>query len=193
MTDRPQRKRIRLTDYDYSAPGAYFITICTREKRCILSRISAGAAVVLSTEGQFVDRAIKNISVIYPGIAVDDYVIMPNHVHILLRIMEQESGRLIAAPTARTVVGQGTIAAPTAGAVVGQGTIAAPTVSTVVGQMKRWVSRQAGTALWQKSFYEHIVRNESDYHEIRTYIDNNPARWTEDRLYPFESETPETP
>ena len=100
MTDRPQRKRIRLTDYDYSAPGAYFITICTREKRCILSRISAGAAVVLSTEGQFVDRAIKNISVIYPGIAVDDYVIMPNHVHILLRIMEQKSGRLIAAPTA---------------------------------------------------------------------------------------------
>ena len=61
--------------------------------------------------------------------------------------------------------------------------ISAPTVSTVVGQMKRWASRQAGTALWQKSYHEHVIRNENDYREIWEYVDTNPARWAYDRYF----------
>ncbi len=61
--------------------------------------------------------------------------------------------------------------------------ISAPTVSTVVGQMKRWASRQAGAALWQKSYHEHVIRNENDYREIWEYIEANPAKWAEDRYY----------
>ena len=80
---------------------------------------------------------------------------MPNHVHLLLRIREDDGGRMISAPT----------------------------ISTVVGQMKRYVSKQVGTALWQKSFHEHVVRGEQDYREIWNYIDGNPARWAEDRYY----------
>ena len=61
--------------------------------------------------------------------------------------------------------------------------ISAPTINTVIGQMKRWASKQIGTSIWQKSFHEHIIRNEQDYREIWAYIENNPAKWAEDRYY----------
>ena len=158
--DLPERKYIRLPEYDYSAPGAYFVTICTADRRCILSSI-VGAAISrppevrLTRYGEIVDLAIRNISSVYPHVSVDHSVIMPNHIHLILRIRQDEGGRMISAPT----------------------------LSTVVGQMKRWASKQAGTALWQKSFHEHVIRNEKDYQEIWTYIENNPAKWAEDRYY----------
>lgn len=158
----PKRKQIRLHQYDYSSPCAYFITICTAERRCILSDITVGAAnsrpldsshaLRLTAYGEIVDFAIRNISSIYPSLSVDQYVIMPNHVHLLVRIHTDESGRQIAAPT----------------------------ISTVIGQMKRWASKQARCSLWQKSFHEHIIRNDRDYKEIASYIDQNPAKWAED-------------
>ena len=165
--DLPKRKQIRLQNYDYSSPGAYFVTICTHDRRCILSDIVVGAAtsrppeVRLTQYGEIVDLAINTISSIYPGISVKKYVIMPNHVHLLLRICEDENGRQTACPAG----------------------IAAPKVSTVIGQMKRWASMQARTVLWQKSFHEHVIRNENDYREIWEYIEANPARWAEDRPF----------
>ena len=130
IMDLPVRKRIRLPNYDYSSPGAYFITICTRERRCILSEIAVGAATSrppeshLTALGEIVDSAIKSIPAIYPAVFIDNYVIMPNHVHLILRINTDNDGRQIAAPT----------------------------VSTVIGQLKRWASIQAKTALWQNHF-----------------------------------------
>ena len=159
--ERPKRQRIRLQAYDYSTPGAYFVTICTRDRRCILSDIAVGAAISrppelrLSRCGEIVALAIRNIPSVYPNVSVDHSVIMPNHVHLILRLHDDENGRMISAPT----------------------------VSTIVAQMKRWASRQAGTALWQRSYHEHVIRNESDYREIREYIENNPVRWIEDRYY----------
>ncbi len=157
----PKRKQIRLPDYDYSSPGAYFVTICTHEKRCILSSVAVGAAISrppevrLTRYGEIVDLAIQNIASVYPHISIDKYVIMPNHVHLILQIHTDKNGRLIAAPT----------------------------VSTIIGQMKRWASRQAKIPLWQKSYHEHVIRSEADYREIWEYIDTNPARWAEDRYY----------
>ena len=159
--DLPKRKQNRIPEYDYSAPGAYFVTICTQDRRCILSNITVGAAtsrppeVILTSYGEIVDLAINRIPTVYPGVSVDHYVIMPNHVHMILRICSGEDGRQIAAPT----------------------------VSTVIGQMKRWASVRAGAALWQKSFHDHVIRNEEDFREIWDYIDTNPARWAEDRYY----------
>ena len=161
IMDLPKRKRIRLPNYDYSSPGANFITICTKEKRCTLSDIAVGAAISrppevrLTRYGEIVDLAIRNIPSVYPNVSVDHSVIMPNHIHLILRLHHVEGGRMISAPT----------------------------VSTVVGQMKRWASKQAGTALWQKSYHEHVIRNEDDYRQIWEYIENNPARWVEDRYY----------
>ena len=109
----------------------------------------------LGAFGEIVDLAINNISSVYPGFSVDKYVIMPNHVHMIVRIDTDKDGRQVAAPT----------------------------VSSVVGQMKRWASIQAKTALWQKSFHEHVIRNADDYREVLEYIDGNPAKWAEDRYY----------
>lgn len=163
--DYPHRKPIRLTEYDYASPGAYFVTVCTHDRRCILSRIDVGAAisrpqdtpiaVILTPYGEIVDQAIRNIPSIYPHISVDKYVIMPNHVHLILCIHGDDAGRLIAAPT----------------------------VSRVIGHMKRWASKQTGIALWQKSFHEHIIRNEADYRQIGDYIASNPGKWAEDQYY----------
>ena len=159
--DLPKRKQLRLSDYDYSSPGAYFVTICTQDRRCIMSEIAVGAAISrppevrLTRYGEIVDLAIRNISSVYPGVSVDHYVIMPNHVHLILRLHHVEDGRMISAPT----------------------------VSTIVAQMKRWASRQAGMALWQKSFHEHVIRGERDYREIWDYIETNPAGWAGDRYF----------
>lgn len=108
----------------------------------------------LSHIGKIVDEAINQISVIYPSVFVDNYVVMPNHVHLLLAF-DNSSGRIISAPT----------------------------LSTVVGQMKRAASKKAGFSLWQKSFYDHVVRNQQDYGEIWRYITENPISWDLDTLY----------
>ena len=160
----PKRKRIRLTDYDYSTSGVYFITTCSRDREPLFWSktfpVAAGAAISrplnavpipykLTAHGEIVEQAINNIPECYSGVSIDKYVIMPDHVHLLMRI--ENNGRLIAAPT----------------------------VNTVVGQMKRWASKQAGISLWQKSYYEHVIRNAVDYEETYTYIEGNPTRWLE--------------
>ena len=186
----PKRKRIRLPDYDYSSPGAYFITLCTKDRRCILSRITVGADVPDGTRPQLTDPAgadapdgqrpqltdpvgadalggpclqLTDTGKVVEqyilstermiGFHVDKYVVMPNHIHMILRI---ENG----APRA-----------------------SAPTVSDAVGALKRLVNRKVGRDIWQRSFHEHVIRNEHDYREIWEYIDRNPAKWDEDRYY----------
>ncbi|MGN1004614.1 MAG: transposase [Oscillospiraceae bacterium] len=162
-TELPRRKPNRLRDYDYSQPGAYFVTICTRGRENIFWRENVGADIIrlgtpagdlLSRYGKIAECAILAISDHYTGVTVDQYVVMPNHLHILVRISET-GGRLIAAPT----------------------------LSTVIGQLKRHVAKQIGQPIWQRSFYDHIIRNEDDYRTIWEYIANNPAKWTEDRFY----------
>ncbi len=154
----PKRKSNRLPDFDYSSPGAYFITICTQNRRCILSRISVGADALggprlqLTDAGKVVEQYILSTDRMI-SFHVDNYVIMPNHIHMILRI---DSGP----PRA-----------------------SAPTVSDAVGALKRLVNRKLGHNLWQRSFHEHVIRNEHDYREIWEYIDTNPARWAEDRYY----------
>ncbi|MBQ7691969.1 MAG: transposase [Oscillospiraceae bacterium] len=160
----PSRKRIRLAEYDYSTSGVYFITVCTRDRAPLFWNVASLAAVGaaisrppsavpvpyhLTAHGKTVEQAILNISEHYVGAFVDKFAIMPDHIHLLLRI--ENSGRLIAAPT----------------------------VNTVIGQMKRWASKQAGFSLWQKSYYEHVIRNDADYEEACAYIEGNPARWLE--------------
>lgn len=158
--DLPQRKSNRLPDYDYSTPGAYFITICAADRE-IMFWDGVGADnirpenVTLSAIGKLVEQGIQNIPIHYENISIDKYCIMPDHIHFILSIQPDSSGRMISAPT----------------------------VSTVVGSMKWWISRQVGRPIWQKSFYDHGIRNQQDYLMIWEYIDNNPARWKEDRFY----------
>lgn len=156
----PKRVRNRLTKYDYSTANAYFITICTDKRKMLLWKAELTAAatakdVPLSQIGETVDWIIRNIPVHYPAVSVDHYVIMPNHVHLLLQINTDGSGRPMAAPT----------------------------LSTIINQMKGAATKQVGFAIWQKGFYDHVIRGENDYREIWNYIEGNPSRWMEDELY----------
>ncbi len=162
--DLPKRKPNRLKEYDYSQPGYYFITICTHQMRQLFwpSQPLVGADIIrpdqprLSKLGQIVERAIRDIPSHYAHYSVEKYVIMPNHIHLILRISEGD-GRMISAPT--------------------------KPVPIVIGQLKRTVAKQAGFSLWQKGYCDHVIRTESVYLRVWNYIDTNPAKWSEDRYY----------
>ena len=158
----PKRKPNRLTEYDYSTPNAYFITVCTQDRKNLFwtdvgAAISRQENVSLTDLGIVVKQSIDEIPEHYPAITVDNYVIMPNHIHLLLQINADIDGRPMAAPT----------------------------ISTVVNQMKGVISKRAGFSVWQKGFYDHVIRNDNDYRDIWKYIEGNPGKWTEDKLYIF--------
>ena len=154
MNELPKRNPIRITDYDYSTPGAYFVTVCTANREKIFWNV-VGADIIrpenvpLSAAGQIAEQGILQMAEHYEYVVVDKYCIMPDHIHLILRIESGIDGRMISAPT----------------------------VSTLVGSMKRWVSRQIGRPIWQKSFYDHGIRNQQDYDEIWQYIENNPLKY----------------
>ena len=162
MLELPKRKKNRIQDFDYGKVGAYFVTICIENRKPVLWNMDAvGAAtcrpqsVALSHLGETIDIAINQIPTHYSNVKVDHYCIMPNHIHMILSIMPDESGRQIAAPT----------------------------ISTIIGNMKRWVSMKIGYSIWQKSFYDHIIRDCDDYNVRVKYIHENPIRWYYDELY----------
>ena len=178
--DRPERKNPRLRGWDYGAGGTYFVTFCTSAHRPVLSSIRRGdpcgrPPLVLTPLGECVAEAIA-----LTGVRVEHQVIMPNHVHLLLTL---ERAATRAAPT-----GAGTQAdarvSPT-----DRGTQAAAELGRLVGTVKsRSVHLAAGRGLeagrlWQRGYYDHIVRSENDFLRIWTYIDNNPLRWELDCYY----------
>ena len=170
MTDLPERKRIRLEEYDYSAAGAYFVTICTKNRENILWETTAelqpnavGAVIGrphynhrLNESGLIVEKYIKQIPQHYKHVNVDNYVVMPNHVHLLLSINEiGDDGRPMTAPT----------------------------LSWIINQFKGACSKQIGYSIWQKSFYDHVIRTQHDYAQIWQYVDENPLKWESDEYY----------
>ena len=154
-----ERKRLRLEGYDYASCGAYFVTVCTKEKRSILAHIVGadahiGPHVALTRYGRIVEKYLCRI----PGIT--EYVIMPNHVHMIVIIEPEESGPMRAS---------------------------APTISQYIKSFKGLATKEAGISLWQRSFYDHVIRDETDYLRIASYIMENPAKWMEDPYYVPES------
>lgn len=149
----PTRKLYRLKGHNYNSPGAYFITICTAN-RCPLFWRDVGASIArpedvpLSMYGTIVDTAIRMIPQVYPAISVDRYVIMPDHIHLLLQIHTSADGRPMVAPT----------------------------IDMVVRQLKGYVTKQIKRPIWQKLYYDHVVRGIQDYNDIWTYIENNPSK-----------------
>ena len=160
--DLPKRKTIRLPNYDYSSPGAYFVTVCTRDRRCLLSEINVGADALggpclsLTATGKVVEKYILSTDRIC-GVSIDKYVIMPNHIHLILRISDEPQS--------------------------GPPRASAPTVSDAIGAMKRLINKEVGANIWQRSFHEHVIRGAEDYAMIWDYIEQNPAKWAEDRYY----------
>ena len=166
----PVRKQNRLKDHDYAQNGVYFITICTKDKQKILCDIVGDGAldapqIKLSTIGKIVDKYIQSTNNI-PEIAVHKYVIMPNHIHLLLSVCMENGTSRAPSPTTTQRVSRANQLVPHA-----------------ISTLKRFVNRDVGYNVFQRSFHDHVVRGEQDYREIWQYIDENPQKWQEDCFF----------
>jgi len=158
---KPRRKSNRLPGYDYSANGAYFVTICVKDRHEIFGTIVGARLaspvsqnrdhVKLTRYGVIAEQELKNISAHYPCVNIDCYVIMPNHIHAIILILGD----------------------------LGEASLA-PTLGEIVGGYKSGVSRLCGFSLWQRSFHDHIIRSHQDYNRIAKYIELNPVNWEQD-------------
>ena len=163
-TNLPKRKPTRLKGYDYSTPGAYFITICTHNKQCILGDIIVGqglapAEINLSQYGNIAKDQLLDLENRYKSIKIDKYVIMPNHIHLIMRINNPA------------------------------GASPCPTISDIICSFKSLTTRACNKSdnktqkIFQTSFHDHIIRNEKDYKKIWEYIDTNAIKWKQDCFY----------
>ena len=151
-----KRKNIRMHGYDYSSEGYYFVTICVKDRRELLGQVVGTTApgrpsVELSPIGQCTDETIQNAS--RGNVRIDKYVIMPNHIHIIVILgkLADDRGR--------------------------------SSLQQVVRNIKSFVTKTVGYPLWQPRFHDHIIRDEREYQRIWQYIDNNPSLWEEDVYY----------
>ena len=162
-----KRKPNRLKNFDYSKSGYYFITICTAKRKAIFSKIVGrplAAAdgichneIELTKIGKTAEKQLLNIEKRYDNIQIDKYIIMPNHIHLILRINNT------AAVNSR------------------------PTVSNIIRAYKSLTTKECRAfytgEIWQTSFYDHIIRDEKDYLRIWEYIDTNPQKWADDKYF----------
>jgi len=167
----PQRKINRLQEYNYSQNGAYFITICCKNMQCILGEIVGDAVfgvpninsvptIKLSKYGLILQDLLENIDNTKNNLQVPYYVIMPNHIHLIVEI--DVSVNTIISGTPKT-------ASPTKN-----------TLAKFVNALKGLSTKRARENIWQRSFYDHVIRNDKDYARIVEYIQGNPYNWQKD-------------
>ncbi len=175
--DLPKRKQLRWDKCDYSTEGRYFITICTQNRKPLLSRIHSGAIhqspaprvgadvldgpqkIELSPFGKIIDRYLHQLDDFYETVKVDQYVIMPNHIHLIL-FVSQNGPSGTSAPTRQHSL-----------------------VSQFVSTLKRFSNKEIGANIWQRSYFDHVIRDGEDYQNHLRYLYENPEKWQEDDLY----------
>ena len=159
----PKRKYVRLKSHNYDVPGAYFITVCTQDREQTLSAVGAiheSPAITLKEYGAILEDVIRDIPEHF-GVIVDKYVIMPDHVHFILVITRENAERAIRESPLRN----------------------RSIISNAVGYVKMMSSKRIHSkcnnhdVIWQRSYYEHIIRDKNDYEKIVEYIHNNPLKW----------------
>jgi len=175
--EKHHRRSIRLKGYDYTQPGVYFVNICVQNRECLFGTI-VGGEMRLNDAGRMLQATWEQMPQRFPTIKLDTYVVMPNHFHAIVII--------VGAPLVGAQLGAGTRPAPTAN----------PSLSGVIGAFKSITTNKYihqvhnlnwplfHKRLWQRNYYERIVRNERELDAIRQYIRDNPARWAEDMENP---------
>ena len=161
MKELPVRKIIRLNDYDYSQAGYYFLTICIEDKNDMLGEIVGDAvlcvpSVNLNNTGKIVKEYLEKMNDNIENAFLEKYVIMPNHVHLL--VMLDNGTQRTASPTKAVI-------------------------PRIIHGMKAVTTKYLKYSIWQRSYHDHIIRNEQEYRKICQYIDENPAKWVEDKYY----------
>ena len=167
-----QRRSIRLPGFDYTSAGHYFVTICTKDRNPLLGQV-IDDCVDLSTYGDIVADCWRWLSERYPYIELDEWVVMPNHLHGILVISDDGRGGSRTAPTTHTT----TTKIKPLGRIIG----AFKTVST---KNINAIRNTPGNKIWHRNYYEHVIRNEKELHKIREYIQSNPAQWQLDEDNP---------
>ena len=171
-----QRRSLRLKEYDYSREGAYFITICTYNRECVLGNV-ADEEMILNQFGNIVLECWNSLTGCYTNIELDKFAVMPNHVHGIIKIIDNV-GAIHELPLQTANTNQKTKRRRML-------------IPKVVGYFKMNSSKQintirnsTGIPVWQRNYYEHIIRNENKLNKIREYIQNNPLKWHLDRDNP---------
>jgi REP element-mobilizing transposase RayT len=169
QTDIRHRRSLRLKGYDYKQAGVYFVSMCTLNRTCFFGDIVNGE-MMLNAEGQIVAEEWIKTAEIRNNIELDEWVVMPNHFHGILVINECR-GTARRAPTVEQ------FGKPVPGS-----------IPTIIRSFKSAVTKRInelhnspGAKIWQRNYYEHIIRNEKSYVRIAEYIINNPAKWTLDK------------
>jgi len=177
------RQSIRLKQYDYSQSGLYFVTICAQNRKCLFGDIINGK-MKLNSVGKIIDSVWKSLSKRFP-IVLDEFQIMPNHVHMIIQIVgagfmpAHHDGFMPARDDERAT----TRVAPTItlGDIIGA--FKSLTTHEYIMGVKNNGWKSFDKRLWQRNYYEHIIRDENDLNKIREYIINNPLMWKNDINY----------
>jgi REP element-mobilizing transposase RayT len=191
------RRSIRLKGYDYSQAGLYFITICCQNRICRFGKIENGK-MILNEYGQIAQQCWLEIPEHFPDAILHEFVIMPNHIHGIIEITGNVGAKNILPPQTTNVqnVGAKNLSpeynnyannvgaknfSPLQTPQRPNGT--SRTIGSIVRGFKIGVTKQFDETIWQRNFYEHIIRNEQSYQNISDYIIHNPENWTEDKFY----------
>ncbi|MGO9619886.1 MAG: transposase [Desulfobaccales bacterium] len=173
MTTKPRRKIIRLQGFNYAQEGAYFITICTHNRLCLLGEV-IDQEMRLNALGRAIASEWLQTAKLRSYVRLDYYGIMPNHFHAIFFLQNHEWATQRVAPTQEN--------SPSGPAPC--------SVGAIVGQFKSQATKRINSSgrisiehLWQRNYYEHVVRDEDDLNRIRQYIEDNPASWLEDEYY----------
>ena len=161
------RRSMRLSNYDYTQSGVYFVTICTYQFASLFGRIVDGN-VQLNGLGRLVEEEWQRTAVVRPSVDLDQFVVMPNHLHGLLCISDSKVERI---PKSST-----TMRANSLGSIIAQ-------YKSNVTKRNRSLASSRSWPISKRNYYDHIVRNERSLERIRTYILENPSRWSEDSFF----------
>ena len=176
------RRSIRLKEYDYSQAGGYSLTIETRGRECLFGKVTGGE-IILSRLGQIADGCLRSIPEHFTHVGLDVFVVMPNHVHGILFIHQIVGAQHIVPAHLRDAA---PLCAPLRGMT---SNVKSGSLGAIVRSFKSNVTRRAGLELnsgniWQRNYYEHILRDEADYERITGYIFDNPLNWDQDEENP---------
>ena len=168
-----KRKALRYKEFDYNSIGVYFITICTKNRQCMLSKI-VGTGVLdcpqikLTNYGKIADKYIQQLNNFYDYLSIESYIIMPNHIHFLLFIQKE-----------RQTFENGQSRTPVPTNIERANSL----ISQFISTFKRFCNKEYGENIWQARFYDHIIRNHKDFENHLKYIYENPIQWYFDELY----------
>ena len=189
--DIHHRRSIRLKGYDYSQAGLYFVTICTQNRLCLFGKIE-NREMILNDPGIMIERQWQELIYRFDNIKADEFIVMPNHFHGIVKFVGVPLVGTQNTKQPPTIGSPQTIGQPPQ---TGQPQGIAPTVGDVVGAFKSLTTNEYirgvknngwsrfNKNLWQRNYYEHIIRNEKSCYQILEYIQTNPLKWQDDKYY----------